>query len=315
MSFAKKLDRAVQWAGEKMGSEAKTTHSDEFQRLEAEMTLRQDGLLCPNASPNSLAHASNTIGIIGMESLHKATTAYSKWISRRCDASEDKSRSTPTTVLGRAMVAHGNDFEPESEFGNSLAAVGRANERISNLHSNYAEDVNANWLHHLDRNVAMMKEYQVRFTPFSCDRQHGRVYNPLLLTVRISRPLARGLKAGVSPTILVLPKCTRLSVMTSVLRKKCVSAEQNLTMLVRTSCVVCRTFKTPRRSRLMHLTHSLRPSSITTKELPRNFDVFVSQLLRVVDQILQSWKTLACPAFVPIPLGLGTIRGKFLQSN
>ncbi|OAQ66226.1 BAR domain-containing protein [Pochonia chlamydosporia 170] len=138
MSFAKKLDRAVQWAGEKMGSEAKTTHSDEFQRLEAEMTLRQDG----------------------MESLHKATTAYSKWISRRCDASEDKSRSTPTTVLGRAMVAHGNDFEPESEFGNSLAAVGRANERISNLHSNYAEDVNANWLHHLDRNVAMMKEYQ-----------------------------------------------------------------------------------------------------------------------------------------------------------
>lgn len=45
MSFAKKLDRAVQWAGEKMGSEAKTAHSDEFQRLEAEMALRQEGLL------------------------------------------------------------------------------------------------------------------------------------------------------------------------------------------------------------------------------------------------------------------------------
>ncbi|KAG8405102.1 hypothetical protein J3458_021784 [Metarhizium acridum] len=144
MSFAKKLDRAVQWAGEKMGSEAKTAHSDEFQRLEAEMALRQEG----------------------MESLQKATTAYSKWISRRCDASEDKSRSPPTAVLGRAMVAHGNDFEPESEFGNHLVAVGRANERIANLHSNYSEDVNANWLHHLDRNIAMMKEFQVTPTSF-----------------------------------------------------------------------------------------------------------------------------------------------------
>ncbi|KHN97306.1 BAR domain containing protein [Metarhizium album ARSEF 1941] len=138
MSFAKKLDRAVQWAGEKMGSEAKTTHSDEFQRLEAEMALRQQG----------------------MESLQKATTAYSKWISRRCEAAEDKNRAPPTAVLGRAMVAHGNDFDQDSEFGNHLVAVGRANERIANLHNNYAEEVNANWLHHLDRNVAMMKEYQ-----------------------------------------------------------------------------------------------------------------------------------------------------------
>jgi hypothetical protein len=59
------------------------------------------------------------------------------------------------------MVAHGNEFEPESEFGNCLVAAGRANERISNLHSNYAEDINANWLHQLDRGVSMMKEYQV----------------------------------------------------------------------------------------------------------------------------------------------------------
>lgn len=96
-----------------------------------------------------------------MESLQKASTTYSKWIARRCDTAEDKSRAPPTAVLGRAMVAHGNDFEQDSEFGNSLAAVGRANERIANLHSNYTEDVNANWVHHLDRNVAMMREYQV----------------------------------------------------------------------------------------------------------------------------------------------------------
>lgn len=43
MVFTKRIDRAFQWAGEKMGSEAKTTHSEEFKMLEAEMNLRHDG--------------------------------------------------------------------------------------------------------------------------------------------------------------------------------------------------------------------------------------------------------------------------------
>jgi hypothetical protein len=44
MNFTKKIDRAFQWAGEKMGGEARTAHSDEFKNLETEMALRQDGL-------------------------------------------------------------------------------------------------------------------------------------------------------------------------------------------------------------------------------------------------------------------------------
>ncbi|GAO20081.1 uncharacterized protein UV8b_05165 [Ustilaginoidea virens] len=138
MNLSKKLDRAVQWAGEKMGSDAKTSHSEEFQRLEAEMSLRQEG----------------------MEHLQKATSVYSKWLSRRCDAFEDKGRSPPSALLGRTMTAHGNEFEPDSDFGNALVAVGRANERVANLHSNFADDVTANWLHHVDRNVTMMRDYQ-----------------------------------------------------------------------------------------------------------------------------------------------------------
>jgi hypothetical protein len=43
MVFTKKFDRAFQWAGEKMGQEAKTSHSDEFRTLEMEMALRHDG--------------------------------------------------------------------------------------------------------------------------------------------------------------------------------------------------------------------------------------------------------------------------------
>lgn len=167
MAFIKKIDRAVQWAGEKMGSEAKTSHSEEFQNLEAEMNRRQEGRSFSRflhwLSPLRREIQNNTSNArgLGMENLQKATNVYSKWISRRCDTFEDKSRSPPCALLGRTMAAHGNDFEPESEFGHSLAAIGRANERIANLHSNFAEDVNANWLHHVDRNVAMMKDYQV----------------------------------------------------------------------------------------------------------------------------------------------------------
>jgi hypothetical protein len=42
--IGKKLDRVKQWAGEKMGGEAKTNVSDEFKALEMEMSLRHEGL-------------------------------------------------------------------------------------------------------------------------------------------------------------------------------------------------------------------------------------------------------------------------------
>lgn len=43
MNITKKFDRAFQWAGEKMGAEAKTTMSEEFKMLETEMAMRFDG--------------------------------------------------------------------------------------------------------------------------------------------------------------------------------------------------------------------------------------------------------------------------------
>jgi hypothetical protein len=45
MNFTKKIDRAFQWAGEKMGQEAKTSHSDDFKMLESEMALRHEGMV------------------------------------------------------------------------------------------------------------------------------------------------------------------------------------------------------------------------------------------------------------------------------
>ncbi len=43
MNVNKKFDRFKQWAGERMGGEAKTNVSDDFKALEMEMDLRADG--------------------------------------------------------------------------------------------------------------------------------------------------------------------------------------------------------------------------------------------------------------------------------
>lgn len=138
MNFTKKLDRAVQWAGEKMGSEAKTTMSDEFKTLETEMGLRYDG----------------------MERLQKSMTAFVKWIGRRGEVYEDKEKGVPISYLGRTMVSHGEDFEPDSEFGSCLVTLGRADERLAANQEQFAADATAAWLESLERSLAMMKEYQ-----------------------------------------------------------------------------------------------------------------------------------------------------------
>ncbi|KAI0199436.1 BAR domain-containing protein [Astrocystis sublimbata] len=138
MVFTKKFDRAFQWAGEKMGHEARVTHSDDFKMLETEMALRYDG----------------------MDRLHKSMNVYVKSLSRRGETFEDKEKGLPVSYLGRTMIAHGEDFEPDSEFGNCLIGMGRANERIAGLQETYISHATSYWLEGLERSLAMMKEYQ-----------------------------------------------------------------------------------------------------------------------------------------------------------
>jgi hypothetical protein len=52
MNINRKLDRVKQWAGEKMGAEAKTNVSEEFKALELEMALRHDGIDLRDAFPS-----------------------------------------------------------------------------------------------------------------------------------------------------------------------------------------------------------------------------------------------------------------------
>ncbi|KAL8342930.1 hypothetical protein RB598_004337 [Gaeumannomyces tritici] len=138
MNITKKFDRAFQWAGEKMGSEAKTSTTDDFKMLELEMALRFDG----------------------MDRLQKSMNAYVKWLGRRNETFEDKEKGLPGAYLGRTMVNHGEDFESDSEFGNCLIAMGRANETIAGMQEQFVADATTVWLESLDRSLAMMKDYQ-----------------------------------------------------------------------------------------------------------------------------------------------------------
>lgn len=98
-----------------MGAEAKTNVSEEFKALEMEMALRQDGESAIILSWASLTSA-------GMEKLQKSMTVYVKSLSKRNEI-EDKEKILPVAYLGQAMIHHGEDFEPDSDFGNCLIGM------------------------------------------------------------------------------------------------------------------------------------------------------------------------------------------------
>lgn len=56
-----------------------------------------------------------------MERMHKSMNTYIQSLSKRTDT-DSKEKTLPITNTGTIMIAHGNDFEPDSEFGQCLAS-------------------------------------------------------------------------------------------------------------------------------------------------------------------------------------------------
>ena len=54
-----------------------------------------------------------------MDKMHKSTTAYIKSLSKRNEG-DDREKVLPVARLGQTLANHGDDFEPDSEFGNCL---------------------------------------------------------------------------------------------------------------------------------------------------------------------------------------------------
>ncbi len=55
-----------------------------------------------------------------MDRLHKSMNCYTKSMSRRAEGFDDKEKGLPVSYLGRTMIAHGEDFDLDSEYGNCL---------------------------------------------------------------------------------------------------------------------------------------------------------------------------------------------------
>jgi hypothetical protein len=63
-----------------------------------------------------------SLTVAGMEKLQKSMTIYVKSLSKRNEV-EDKEKILPVGYLGQTMIHHGEDFEPDSEFGNCLISA------------------------------------------------------------------------------------------------------------------------------------------------------------------------------------------------
>lgn len=55
----------------------------------------------------------------GVDRIHKSMTSYVKAISKRNEG-DDKEKTLPIAHLGSSMVAHGEDFDGNSEYGQCL---------------------------------------------------------------------------------------------------------------------------------------------------------------------------------------------------
>ncbi|KAK5167376.1 uncharacterized protein LTR77_007075 [Saxophila tyrrhenica] len=137
MNVNKKFDRLKQWGKERMGAEATTTTTEEFKALQTEMDLR---------------HA-------GMDRLQLSTSAYIKSLSSRTQG-EGKEKQLPVGYFGNTLMVHGDDFEADSEFGQCLLSLGRANERIARMQETYCANATSSWLESVERSQVQMKEYQ-----------------------------------------------------------------------------------------------------------------------------------------------------------
>ena len=62
-------------------------------------------------------------------------TTYVKSLSKRNEV-EDKEKILPVGYLGQTMIHHGEDFEPDSEFGNCLISA----------YNGYGYKDNINWM-------------------------------------------------------------------------------------------------------------------------------------------------------------------------
>ena len=82
---------------------------------------------------------------------------YVKFMSQKTDGGNGE-RQLSIGALGSAMVAHGEDFELDSRFGQCLVIMGRTSERLARLQDAYVQKATLTWLDSLEHSRAQHKE-------------------------------------------------------------------------------------------------------------------------------------------------------------
>lgn len=68
-------------------------------------------------------YCSNTLSLLtGVDRIHKSMLGYVKSISKRNEG-DDKEKTLPIANLGSSMVAHGDDFDANSEYGRCMNSM------------------------------------------------------------------------------------------------------------------------------------------------------------------------------------------------
>lgn len=143
-----------------------------------------------------------------MVKLQTTMNSYVKWLTHRDSLVGEK--GVPASVLGRTMIAHGEDFDRDSQFGNCLIEMGRANDQVAQIQEQYAQDATRHWSDSVERSVAMMKEYQVRKKKSEPNAASIVVLSfsksIMLTSLSLPRPPAKSSNPAVSPSTPLPPK-------------------------------------------------------------------------------------------------------------
>ncbi|CCG81751.1 BAR domain protein [Taphrina deformans PYCC 5710] len=135
----KKFGKLRQWTDEKLGSSQKTIATEEFRDMEAEMHLRQQGL----------------------ENVHQASVTWMKFLGKQIRTdNQEKEKGTPLDLLGIAMFQHGDDFAPESAYGQAMSRFGISQQKIARIQDKFQVTVHETVLLNMERSLAAMKDFQ-----------------------------------------------------------------------------------------------------------------------------------------------------------
>ncbi len=95
----------------------------------------------------------------GLEAVHSAATIWMRVLGKKKEGT-DKEKATPIELFASSLSAHGEDFTPDSPYGQALSKLGVAEQKIGRVQEVFQCKVTDGMLENMQRSLAQMKDYQ-----------------------------------------------------------------------------------------------------------------------------------------------------------